>query len=330
MHVFTRRNWLLMAASAASAARLPSADLKARLRGVLSFQITPFRPNLDLDVEGVRRNIAWMTAGPVDGLVMVVGGGTGELFTLDAEEHRAMVTAAVAGAQHKMPVVAGAGGGYRQAMRLARNAQEGGADAILLFSPPYGGDHAEGMYQYFRDVAASVRLGVIVYPRGKEEYWPDVVRRLADLPNVVGVKDGTGGLSMGKALGSLVPDRFLWIAEGEDHAMEAMPAGARAYTSGVANLIPQTCREFARFGIAGNVAAMKRLMDERITPITKVRRLQSGYGVSGLKAALDAVGRAGGPVRPPGMNVSAADRSAIAEIARKYSEQPSLISRRGA
>lgn len=316
-----------MAASTAWASRFPVADLRSRLRGVLSFQITPFRPNLDLDVEGVRGNSAWITSGPVDGLALVAGGGTGELFTLDAEEHLAMVAATVQGAQRRAPVVAGAGGGYRQALRLAHNAEQAGADAILLFSPPYGGERAEEMYRYFRDVATSVRLGVIVYPRGNEEYWPEVVRRLAEIPNVIGVKDGSGGLAMGKALGSLVPDRFLWIAEGEAHAMEAMPAGARAYTSGVANLIPQTCREFARLGIEGKIAEMRRLMDQRIAPVTKVRTLRTGYGVSGLKAALDAVGRAGGPVRPPGKNVAAADRIKIAEIARRYTETSKLISR---
>src|SRR5262249_33196020 len=157
--------------------------------------------------------------------------------------------------------------------------------AILLFSPPYGSGSAEGAYQYFHDVAASVGIGVIAYPHGTEEYWPAVLKRLAALPNVIGFKDASPGIAVGRALGELIPDRFLWIAEGETSALQALPAGARAYTTAVATFVPRACRDFWKLGISGDVAGMKEVLAKRIDPMVQVRGVQPGYGVSGIKVA---------------------------------------------
>lgn len=319
----------LLAAKKSQFASRDVKDLIRAMRGVHNFQITPFRPNYDFDAEGLRKNIAYHADSEVtENVTIVVGAGLGEFFTLDPDEQKAMALAAVAGAKGKMPVVVGAGGGYNLALQTARNAQEAGADAILLFSPAYGSESSEGAYEYFRDVARSVRIGVILYPRGKESYWPEVIRRLAELPNVIGFKDASGEVAVGKALGSLIPDRFLWIAEGENHAVQALPAGARAYTTAVATFVPRACAEFCRQGVDGNLAGMNEVLKSRIEPVVKVRDLKPGYGVSGIKVAHEALRRAGGPVRPPGTQVLPEDKPKIAEIARKYSEAQKLVSRK--
>lgn len=295
-------------------------QLGKALLGVHNFVITPFRANYDLDAEGLYKNVDFHTRNPAGALPVVVGAGFGELFTLDLDEHRAMADAAVAGAGRRMPVIVGVGAGYRIALRMARAAQESGADAILLFAPPYGTESAEGAYQYFSAVARSVDLGVILYPRGKEDFWPDVIRRLAELPNVIGFKDASGGLTVGKALGSLVKDRLLWIAEGEGHAMQAVPEGARAYTSPISDLIPDACREFWKRGSSGDLVGMKEIFSSKIEPALKVRDFKPGYSLSGIKVALEALGRAGGPVRPPGTQVAPQDRAAIGSLARQFAE----------
>jgi 5-dehydro-4-deoxyglucarate dehydratase len=293
------------------------------LRGVHNFMVTPFKANYALDAEGLRRNITYHSTSATGDMTIVVGGGLGELFTLDAEEQREIAHAAVAGAMGKVPVVVGAGGGYGNALRMARNAEAAGADAILLFSPPYGSESADGAYEYFRAVASEVRIGIIAYPHGGEEYWPGVLRRLSALPNVVGFKDASGGVKVGRALEGIVPNRLLWIAEGETHAFQALPAGARAYTTAVATFVPRACHDFWKAGIAGDTSAMRKVLSGQIEPIAKVRSVKPGYGVSGIKAALESLGRAGGPVRPPGTQADPSDRAEIAAIARKCSEHGS-------
>lgn len=295
-------------------------DLIPALRGVHNFQVTPFRPNQDLDADGLRKNIAFHADSKVTGnMTIVVGAGLGEFFSLDPDEQNAMAIAAVAGARGKMPVVVGAGGGYGLALRTARNAQKAGADGILLFS--HTGETFEGTYEYFLNVARSVDIGVILYPRGKQSFWPDVIRRVAELPNVVGFMDSSGELALGKALGSLISDRFLWIAEGENHAVQALPQGARAYATAVAPLVPRACAEFCKHGLAGNLPGMNEVLKRRIEPAAKMRELKPEYSVSAIKVALEALGRAGGPVRPPNLQVLPEDQRDLAQLARKYSEE---------
>jgi len=298
------------------------ADLVRALTGVHNFMITPFHANYDLDARGLRLNVAHHARSSMKDMTIVVSGGLGELFTLSVEEHNSLVAAAVAGAQGAVPVVAGVGGGYRNALKMAQNAEAAGVDAILAFANPFACDEAAGAYGYLAAIARSVRIGVLAYPCGKSDFWPDVLKRLAELPNVIGFKDASGGVTVGQALGSLVGESFLWVAEGETHAMEALPAGARAYTSAVATFVPEACRQLWRHGVAGESARMKEVHDARIAPVVKLRGVKPGYGVSGIKVALEALGRAGGPVRPPGTQVAEEDRPAIAVIARERAERP--------
>ena len=295
-------------------------ELVGRLSGVHNFLTTPFRSNYELDVSGMGRNVAHHARQAPENMTIVVSGGLGELFTLGVDEHSRLVQAAVEGAQGRLPVVAGVGGGYRNTLEMAKNAESAGADAILIFASPFACTNAEGAYQLLSKVANSVRIGALLYPCGEGDFWPDVVRRLAELPNVMGMKDASGDVQRGQALDSVVGDEFLWIAEGEGHAEKALPVGAQAYTTAVSVFVPDACLDFWREGTAGNIETMKSIHQERIAPVVKLRSVRPGYGISGIKVGLEALERAGGPVRPPGTPVAPDDRMEITAIARKYSE----------
>jgi 5-dehydro-4-deoxyglucarate dehydratase len=294
-------------------------DRVRRLSGVHNFMVTPFRANYDLDASGLRENVADHAAGFHDGMVIVVSGGLGEIYSLTVEEHQSLVEAAVEGAASSMPVVAGVGGGYRNALRMAVNAEKAGADAVLVFPPASRWGPFEGTHVYCRDVAEAVQIDVLIYPR-QEEYWPRLLRKLAELPNVIGFKDPSGKVSVGEALKPLVPDEFLWIAEGENHAVKALPAGARAYTTAIATFLPEVSHQFWTAGVAGNVNAMEKMLKDEIESMVQVRSLREGYGISGIKVALEALGRAGGLVRPPSTQVAPEDRAKIAKIAQLYAK----------
>ena len=301
--------------------RFKKSELVRKLSGVHNFLTTPFRSDYELDADGLRRNVAVHARAPLKDMTIVVSGGLGELFPLSVEEHKELVKAALAGAQGKLPVVAGVGGGYKNPIQMAQNAEAAGADAVLVFAYPFACDNADGAFQYLQAVAKSVRIGVLAYPCGKSGFSADVLKSLAELPNVVGFKDASGGVKVATDLGPLIGDEFLWIAEGEGHAEKALPAGSRAYTSAVATFVPQACREFWRQGVAGNTDRMKEVNKTRIVPIVKLRGVKPGYGISGIKVALESLGRAGGPVRPPYTQVQEEDRPKIAAIARKHAEK---------
>ncbi len=338
MSAWTRRGFVKSAILAASGPWVKAASIRrakeassllgtkaeriSRLKDVHNFLTTPFHSNYDLDAEGLARNVADHVRNPARDMTLVVGGGLGELFTLDVAEHKEMVAAAVSAAAGVLPVVAGAGGGYRNALRMARNAEQAGAEAVLVFAYPFSCNEAEGAYDYLREVTESVGIGVLIYCCTKGDFWERILPRLAQLPNVIGFKDPSGGLDLGRALGSLLPDNFLWIAEGESHAEMALPQGARAYTTAVATFVPRATREFWAAGISGEVDRMQKIRKARIDPVVGLRSVQPGYGISGIKVALEALGRAGGPVRPPGTPVASQDRATIAAIAREHAERP--------
>lgn len=307
----------------ANSKRTPSnnkKELVSRLQGVHNFLTTPFLSNYKLDADGLYRNVLVHAQANPEKMVVVVAGGLGELFSLSTVEHEELVHAAVRGARGKVPVVAGVGGGYGNALAMARNAQKAGVDAILIFASPRACDGVEGPYHFLRDVANSVEIGALAYPCGNSDAWPELLARLAELPNLVGFKDASGDVKVGRALGPLVGEEFLWVAEGEAHAEKTLAAGAGAFTTAVATFVPQGCLEFWRQGTSGNADTMKRVRQQRIAPVVKLRTIKPGYGISGIKVALESLGRAGGPVRPPQTQVAYQDRAAIAEIARTHAE----------
>ena len=299
-------------------------DLRQALRGVHSYLPTPFHANLEINPEGMRQYTAFYARAGVRPLSLVVAAGLGELFSLGFEEHREVVGAAAAGAAGRLPVVAGIRGGYRFALRMARNAEEAGADAILIFPPPGGPQTLEGQRQYFTEIARSVGIGVLIYPRTQRDDWGRLLEELADLPNIMGFKDGSGGIALGQSLGPRTRERLVWTARGEEHALRALPAGANAYATSFASLAPKACHEFWRRGTKGDAKGMETLFRERIAPLAAIRRRlplpdrSPGFGVAAIKAALEALGRAGGSVRPPKLQVGGT--AGIAEIAAKYSE----------
>lgn len=300
-------------------------ELTRACRGVHNFLTTPFLSNGALDVEGLRGNVAYHAERHPEDMTIVVTCNLGELFSLNLEEHRATGRAAVEGARGRMPVIQGVAGGYQLTLEMARNAERAGVDALMLFAPPYGSSTARGVYQYMHRVATTVRMGVFVnmwhgYAVAVEDYWPQVIRELARLPNVIGFQDASGDVQVGHSLGELIPDRLLWIARGEGHAVKALPAGARAYTAAVACLAPEACRKFWEKGTAGDLVEMNEILERRISPMAAVRSLRPGYSAAGIKVALETLGRAGGPTRPPMGQVAAADRPRIEAIVRRHAE----------
>ena len=303
-------------------------DLQEALKGVHSYLPTPFHANLKINPEGMRQNAALYARVGVQPLSLVVAAGLGELFSLNFEEHKAMVGAAAAGAEGKLPVIAGVRGGYRFALRMARNAEEAGADAILIFPPPGGPQTLEGLQKYFTEIAQSVGIGVLIYPRTELDDWSTLLEELVDLPNVLGFKDGSLGITLGQSLGPQARKKLVWTARGEEHALRALPAGARAYATSIASLAPRACHEFWRRGTKRDTKGMEKLLRERIAPLAAIRDQlplpdqSPGFGVAAIKAALETLGQVGGSVRPPKLQVGETTR--IAEITAKYSELTKL------
>ena len=297
-------------------------ELIKALDGPHNYLPTPFHADYSVDLEGLRRNVAFHA--DRDRLTVVVGGGYGEGWKLSLEEHREVVAVTVAGARRQMPVMAGVIGGYKISIDMARNAEKAGADALVIF-PPRGNWPAESYYEFYKDILTSVSIGAVVLPKGQNDFWPEVLIRLAEIPNMIGFFPSLGAdedyypRTGGEILES-VAKPLLFMAENEPAASDSFSRGSRAYSTAVVALVPEASRRFWKHGVAGETAQMEEVLKTELDPILKIRGYKPGYGISGIKVAMEALGRAGGPVRPPGTQVDPADRAGIVEILRKHPE----------
>ncbi|MEV0399289.1 5-dehydro-4-deoxyglucarate dehydratase [Actinoallomurus sp. NPDC050550] len=285
-----------------SAVAARTAALRAGMdRAVLSFPLTAFSASGDLDLGAYRALLEHQLAASPGALFVCCG--TGEFFSLDLEEYAACVRAAVELAPPEVPVVAGAGHGVALATRYVRAAEEAGAAAVLLL-PHYLTEAPQaGLAEHVRRVAAATTLPVVIYHRGQARYAVDTVTALAaEVPNLVGLKDGTGDIEHFQALRLATPPDFLFfngVPTAELQARAYAAIGIPAYSSAVHAFAPEIAGAFHTALRSGDEATADRLLSGFYLPLARIRDRTAGYAVSLVKAAARLRGLPAGPVRPP-------------------------------
>jgi 5-dehydro-4-deoxyglucarate dehydratase len=293
-------------------------ELRARFGGVIAFPVTPFRADLSLDLAGLRKNLVHLAQFPF--CAVVAAGGTGELYSLTPEEHRDVVSAVVEVFRGKAAVIAGVGFNQAIAVGLARQAAEAGADGILALPPYYPNAPDDGMLEYYKAIGAATPLGMLIYSRDWVAYGPAQVARLADaLPTLVAWKDGQGDVRRYQAIRQRVGDRLYWIGGiGDDCVPGYYAIGIRTYTSSIATVAPKLSIELHRVAAAGDYATLNKLMADYVVPLYELRARKKGYEVTVMKAAMDLVGLAGGPVRPPLPTLRAEEREELRAMMKSW------------
>ncbi|MGW7519112.1 5-dehydro-4-deoxyglucarate dehydratase [Streptomyces sp. NPDC054796] len=277
----------------------------ARLRdgmaeGVLSFPLTSFGRDGELDLPGYRDYLAAQLATRPGALFPACG--TGEFFSLDEDEYRQVVAAAVAEAGGALPVVAGVGYGWAQAARFARIAEEAGADAALVMPHYLVKAPQDGLVAQLRHLAARTRLPLIAYQRDQVTYGRDALARIAAVPGVIGLKDGHGDLDRLQRLTLAAPDGFLFFngaATAEVQARAYATVGVPAYSSAVHAFAPEIADAFYAALRARDDDRVETLLRDFYVPLVELRDRVPGYAVSLVKAAARLRGRPVGPVRAP-------------------------------
>jgi 5-dehydro-4-deoxyglucarate dehydratase len=277
-------------------------ELRLKLKGVIAFPVTPFHSDLSLNVDGLRRNLRTMLAHPI--AAIVAAGGTGELYSLTPEEHLEVVRVAVEESRGAVPVIAGVGFNAAIATSLARQAMGVGASGILAFPPYYPGGEEDGLAGYYEAIGKATPLGLIIYSRDWFHPSAALVARLATIPSLIALKDGQGDIRRLQILRAHVGDRLHWIGGAGDDMVPAYYAiGIRAFTSSIANVAPRLALQLHEAGAAGDSSALGQLMSSHVVSLYALRARRRGYEVSVMKALMDLLGLAGGPVRPPLTNL---------------------------
>ncbi|GGX25936.1 putative 5-dehydro-4-deoxyglucarate dehydratase 2 [Streptomyces malachitofuscus] len=268
--------------------------------GVLSFPLTAFHDDGSLDPDGFRAYVAERIA-TAPGAVFPAC-GTGEFFSLDEDEYQRVVTITVEESAGRMPVVAGVGYGWAQATRFARIAEEAGADALLVLPHYLVAAPQEGLVAQLAAISARTRLPLVTYQRGQVAYTADSLKRIAALPNVIGLKDGHSDLDRLQRLTLAAPEDFLFFngaATAEIQARAYATVGVPAYSSAVHAFAPEIANAFFTALRDGDEGTLDKLLRGFYVPFVELRDRAPGYAVSLVKAAARLRGCRVGPVRAP-------------------------------
>ena len=283
--------------------------------GVLSFPLTSFHDDGGLDIDSYRTYLtAQLAAAP--GAVFPAC-GTGEFFSLDEDEYRAVVAATVEIADGRLPVVAGVGYGWAQARRFARIAEEAGADALLVLPHYLVAAPQDGLVEQLRHIAAGTSLPLIAYQRGQVAFTVDSLRRIAEIPTVIGLKDGHSDLDRLQRLTLAAPDGFLFFngaSTAEIQARAYATVGVPAYSSAVHAFAPEIANAYFKALHADDHTTTTQLLRDFYVPLVELRDRVPGYAVSLIKAAARLRDLPVGPVRAPLTDPGPSDLATLKKI----------------
>jgi 5-dehydro-4-deoxyglucarate dehydratase len=276
---------------------------RSKMGGVIAFPVTPFKADLSLDIPGLRRNLQALMKHKL--CAVVAAGGTGELYSLTPAEHLEVVKATVEEVKGACPVIAGVGYNRQIGIELAQASAKAGVDAILSLPPYYPNADDDSLLEYYAAIGKSTSLGFLVYSRDWVNPSPAWVEKLAAaVPNLVAWKDGQGDTRRYAQIMQRLGDRLHWIGGvGDDNVPAYYSIGIRTYTSSIATVSPKLSIELHEVAARGDATALKKLMDQFVTPLYAFRARKKGYEVSVMKEMMMLIGLAAGPVRPPLANV---------------------------
>jgi 4-hydroxy-tetrahydrodipicolinate synthase len=268
------------------------------ISGSLVALVTPMLADGSIDWDQLDALLAWHIAEGTSAIVAV--GTTGESATLTVSEHCEVIKRSIARVNGAIPIIAGTGANSTaEAVELTAEAHKLGADACLLVTPYYNKPSQEGLYLHYRHIAEAVPIAQILYNvpgRTGVDMLPDTIGRLADIDNIIGIKEATGDLQRGREVLDICADRMVVYSGDDATATELMLMGAVGTISVTANVAPALVAEVSRLAIAGD-AEQARLMDAGLVALNAALFLESNP--IPVKWALAEMGRIAAGIRLP-------------------------------
>jgi 4-hydroxy-tetrahydrodipicolinate synthase len=229
-------------------------------QGSIVALVTPFK-NGKVDEEAYRALIEEQITHGTSAIVPC--GTTGESATLSIEEHNRVIDIAIAAVNKRVPVIAGTGGNSTsEAIELTRHAKKAGADATLQVTPYYNKPGQEGMYRHFKAIADAVPLPQVLYNvpgRTGVNMMPETVARLAELPDVVAIKEASGNLAQMTDIMTLAGDKITLLSGDDNLIVPVLSIGGKGVISVVANVAPKDTADVVITWLKGDVEKSRRL-----------------------------------------------------------------------
>ncbi len=265
---------------------------------LLTAMVTPFDEEENMDLKAVETLVEHLIASGTEGIV--VAGTTGESPTLTGEEKRALFEKVVRVVDGRVPVIAGTGSNNtRASIALTREAEQIGVDGIMLVAPYYNKPCQEGLYRHFRAIAEATSLPVMLYNipgRSVVNVSVDTVVRLADVDNIVAIKEASGDLDAMAAIIERTPQDFVLYSGDDAMTIPAMSVGGHGVVSVASHVLGNDMQEMISRFVSGDIEGASEL-HRRLLPM--MRALFQAPSPAPVKAALEMTGIPVGGVRLP-------------------------------
>ena len=283
-------------------------------QGAYTAMVTPFDRDGKVDEEGLRANVKFQIERGIHGLVPV--GTTGECATLSYDEHNRVTEVTVDAAKGKVPVLAGTGSNSTwEAIMLTKHAKEVGADGALIVVPYYNKPTQEGLYQHYKKIAEEVDLPQVIYnipSRTGVNMEPETVARLAELENVVGIKEASLNLGQIMRVIDLTRDKDFVVLSGEDSwTISILGLGGTGVISVTSNLVPDRMAKLVDTFMGGDLETARRIQFE-LMPLFKAMFIETNPGP--VKAAMNMMGMAAGKPRLPLVEVGPENQEKLRRV----------------
>lgn len=293
---------------------------KKSFEGSMVAMVTPFRDGR-VDEAKIGELVEFHVKNGTDAIIPC--GTTGESPTLSHEEHKRVVEATIQAVAGRVPVIAGTGSNSTaEAIDFTQHAKKAGANGVLMVCPYYNKPTQQGLIAHYKAVAAAVDIPIILYNipgRTGVNMLPETVATLADVPNIVAMKEASGSLEQMTELITICGDRLTVVSGDDTLTLPLMAVGGKGVISVVANIIPKETAEMTRAALNGDWKRAKEI-HLRIFPLCKAMFYETNPGP--VKTAMQLLGRLNGELRLPLTPMSDANREKLAKALKAYGLLP--------
>jgi 4-hydroxy-tetrahydrodipicolinate synthase len=270
-----------------------------QLHGIIPPIVTPMKPNEDVDLERLKSLIDEQIAAGVHGIFVL--GTTGEFYSLSESEKQEIIAIAVSQVNNRVPVYAGTGAETtREVIRLTKIAEKEGVNGVSIITPYFISPTQSEIGDHFRKIAESTSLGIILYSNPQMgsglKIDPETVARLAEIPNIIGIKDSSGDLSNFIEIVRLTPSRFSVLIGRDTLIYSCLQVGGKGAVPATCNIAPQLPVGIYESYRKGNFTASWDYQ-QRLSPVRLAMSLGTPPG--SIKVAMNLLGRGVGPSRSP-------------------------------
>ncbi len=280
------------------------------LQGSIVAMITPFRQDGSVDLDRLTALLERQIAAGTDGILTL--GTTGEYSTMTHEEEAAVVAHTIRVVDGRVPVIVGSGSNCTASqIEKSRQYQAMGADALLLIAPYYNKANPEGMYRHFADTADAVDIPCLLYnvPGRTGCAIPvSVVERLAEHPNICGIKEASGDMSYAMKIAHCIGPEFALYSGNDDITVPLMSIGGSGVISVFANVMPEVCHRIVADFLSGH---QERALAEHLRYLRLMNDLFIEVNPIPVKAAMNMMGLGAGPLRLPLCEMSEAHTAVL-------------------